>query len=98
MISRTSSKFGMIRAHTVELAVLERLKKFPLTYNRENLVSTPEPLLLIGSFSSLLVTRTIIKAWMSLNFGTITLLTLELASLERLKKNYKLFSTLAPSF
>ena len=55
------------------------------TYNGENLVSTLEPLFLIGSFSFLQVTRTTIKAWMSSNFGRIPPLTLELAALERLK-------------
>ena len=40
-----------------------------------------------------------IKAWMSLNFGRIPLLTSELAALERLKKTtYNLVSTLVPSF
>ena len=33
-----------------ELAALERLKILPLTYNGKNLVSTLEPLFLIGSF------------------------------------------------
>ena len=38
---------------------------------------------------------TIIKAWTSLNFGGIPLLTSELAALERLKKsNYMLVSSL----
>ena len=41
---------------------------------------------------------TTIKAWMSLNFGGISPLTAELAALERLKKTYKLVSTLSPSF
>ena len=44
------------------------------------------------------VTRTTIKAWMSLNFGGISPPTAELDALERLKKTYKLVSTLAPSF
>ena len=44
------------------------------------------------------VTRTTIKAWMSLNFGGISPLTAELAALERLKKTYRLVSTLVPSF
>ena len=35
---------------------------------------------------------------MSLNFGGISPLTAELAALERLKKTYKLVSTLVPSF
>ena len=53
------------------------------------------PLFLIGSSSFLQVTRTNIKAWMSLNFGGISPLTAELAALERLKKTYKLVSTSA---
>ena len=53
---------------------------------------------LIGSSSFLQVTRTTIKAWISSNFGGISPLTVELAALERLKKTYKLVSTLAPSF
>ena len=56
------------------------------------------PSFLIGSSSFLQVTRTTIKAWMSLIFGGISPLTAELAALERLKKTYKLVSTLAPSF
>ena len=56
------------------------------------------PLFLIGSSSFLQVTRTTIKAWMSLNVGGISPLTAELAALEHLKKTYKLVSTLAPSF
>ena len=66
---------------------------------KENLVSTLEPLFLIGSFSFLQVTRTTIKAWMSSNLGGIPPLTLELAALERLKNGtISLLSTLAPSF
>ena len=57
------------------------------------------PSFLIGSSSFLQVTRTTIKkTWISLNFGGISPLTAELAALERLKKTYKLDSTLAPSF
>ena len=52
----------------------------------------------MGSSSFLQVTRTTIKAWMSLNFGRISPLTVELAALEHLKKTYKLVSTLALSF
>ena len=48
--------------------------------------------LLIESSSFLQVTRTTIKAWMSLNFGGISPLTAELAALERLKKTYSLSS------
>ena len=79
-----SLKFGRIHPRTAELAALERLKKTQ-TYNREDLVSTLEPLFLIGSVSFLQVTRTTIKAWMSSNFGGIPPLTSELAALERLK-------------
>ena len=43
------------------------------------------PSFLDGSSSFLQVTRPIMKAWMSLNFGKISLLTSELAALERLK-------------
>ena len=39
IISRRSLNFSQIRPRTAELAALERLKKFPLTYNGENLVS-----------------------------------------------------------
>ena len=49
-----------------------------------------------GSSSFLQVTSPTIKARMSLNFGKIPSLTLELAALERLK--HSLVTTLAPSF
>ena len=56
-------------------------------------------LFLTGSSSFLQVTRTSMKAWMSWNLGRITLLTLEFAALERLKKaTYNVYITLAPSF
>ena len=80
-----SSKFGQIRPRTMELAVLERQKKIPYTYNGEHNAITFSRLFLIGSFSYLHVTRTYIKAWMSLDFGQIPHLTTELAALERLK-------------
>ena len=51
-------------------------------------MSTLAPSFLIGSSSFLQGTRTVIKAWMSLNFGQIQLLTLELAALECLKNQY----------
>ena len=38
--SRMGSKLGQIRPWTVELAALERLKKSPLTYNGESVVTT----------------------------------------------------------
>ena len=85
MISRTSLNLSQIRPRPVELAALERLKKFPKAYNRENLVSTLAPSFLIGPSSFLQVTRTTIKAWMSSNLGRIPQLTSELVALERLK-------------
>ena len=88
IISQMSTNIGPIRPWTVELAALERLKKFPYTYNGENLVSTLAPSFLIGSPSFLQVTRTAIKAWMSSDFGRIPPLTSELAALERLKKRH----------
>ena len=68
-----------------ELAALERRKKFSQTYNGKNEVITFFRLFLIGSFSYWQVMRTYIKAFMSLNFGQIPPLTMELAALERLK-------------
>ena len=53
--------------------------------------------ILNGSSSFLHTIRTTIKAWMSLNFGKIPLLTLELAAFERQKIN-NVVTTLAPSF
>ena len=52
-----------------------------------------------GSSSLLQVTRSAIKAWMSLNFGKIPSLTWELAALERLKKSMNnVVTSLAPLF
>ena len=62
IISWTNSKYSTIRPHFGEKDALERLKKIPLTYNGENLVSILEPLYLTGSFSFLQVTRATIKA------------------------------------
>ena len=53
----------------MELAALEHLRNTPYRpYNGENGVSTFSLLFLIGSFCYFHVTRTSIKAWMSLNF------------------------------
>ena len=79
------SKFGRIRPGTYELAALERLEKSPYTYNGRNVVTTLVPSFLDGSSSFLQITRLNIKAWMSLNFGKIPSLTLELAALEHQK-------------
>ena len=48
-------------------------------------MTTLVPSFLDGSSSFLQITRTIIKAWMDLNFGKIPSLTSELAALERQK-------------
>ena len=90
-----SSKFGLIRPRTMELAALERRKKFPYTFNGENYVITFSRLFLIGSFSYLQVMRTCIKAWMTLNFGRIPPLTMELAVLERLRNRRHHFVSVA---
>ena len=50
-------------------------------------MTTLVPSFLDGSSSVLQVIRPTIKAWMSLNFGKISLLTSELAALEYLKIN-----------
>ena len=81
-----NSKFGTIRPHTMELAALDRLKKFLLTCNGENLVSTLKPLFFCIGPSFLQVRRTTIKSRTSSNFGQIRPRTAELAALERLKK------------
>ena len=52
-----------------------------------NVVSTLAPSFLIESYSFLHVTRTVIKAWMGLNFGKIEPGCTELAALERLQKS-----------
>ena len=73
------------------------------TANGNNAVITIAPSFLIGS-SFLQVTRTIIKAWMSLNFGRISPRTAVLAALERPKlfqstyNGRNVVSTLAHSF
>ena len=57
-------------------------RKPPLSYNGENDVSTFSRSFLIQSFLHLLIKRTCIKSWTSLNFGEIGLLTREFAPLE----------------
>ena len=83
--SRMGSKFGRIRPGTYELAALERLEKSPYTYNERNVVTTLVHSFFDGSSLFLQITRPIIKAGMSLNFGKIPLRTLELAALEHQK-------------
>ena len=70
-----------------KLAALERLEKSPWTDNGRNVVTTLVPSFWSGSSSFLQVTRPILKAQMSLNFGKIPSLTSALAALERLKIN-----------
>ena len=70
----------------MELAALECLEKSPYTYNGRNVVTTLLPSFLDGSSLFLQVTRTTLKAWLSLNFDKIPSLTTELAALEHLKK------------
>ena len=69
MKSQRSSKYDQIRSPTVELAALERLVKSPYTHNGRNVVANLASSFLIGSSLLLQVTRTCIKAWMSLNIG-----------------------------
>ena len=76
------SKFSKIRPGTYELASLERLEK---TYNGRNVVTTLVPSFLDASSLFLQVTRSTIKARMSLTFCKISSLTSELADLERVK-------------
>ena len=80
------SKFSRIGPGTYELPALEPLEKSIKTYNGRNVVVTLVLAILNGSSSFLHTIRTTIKAWMSLYFGKIPLLTLELAALERQKK------------
>ena len=88
------TKFSQIRSRTSELAVLERWK------NSNRLImgkTTPSifSTVLIGYFSYLHVTRTCIKALMSLNFGQIPPLTTELAAFEHLKMDVTTFFSVA---
>ena len=85
----TGLKFGKIGQGSEELAALERFEKNPSAYNERNVVSTLE-----GFLSFLQVTRTTIKAFMSLNFGQILLSTTELAVLECLKNQCIMLSAL----
>ena len=56
-----------------------------LIMGKRNVVATLVLSICKGSSSFLHTIRTTIKAWMSLNFGKIPLLTSELAALERQK-------------
>ena len=79
------SKFSRIQPGTYELAALGHLYKSPSAYNGGNVVTSLVTSFLDGSSLFSQVTRTTIRAWVSLNFDKIPSLTLELAPLERLK-------------
>ena len=85
LISRMGLKFSRVRPGTYELPALEHLGKSLYTYNGRNVVNSLVLSILNGSSSFLQAIRTTIKAWISLNFSKIPLLTLELAALERQK-------------
>ena len=75
----TSLKFGQIRllvSMATDRVIIEK-----------NGVATFSRLFFIRSFSYLQVIMTCMRAWRSLKFGQIRLLTAELAALERLKKS-----------
>ena len=80
--SGQSSDLGQIGPRAAELAALERIEKFPKTYNGRNVVATPANSFFIGSSSFLQVKYTCIKTWMSSNFCQIPPLTSELSALE----------------
>ena len=82
---RKGSKFGRILLGTYELPALERLKKSPLTYNGRNVVTSLVLSILNGFSSYLLIRRTTLKAWISLNFVKIPSPIMELAALVHLK-------------
>ena len=81
-------KFRKFSSRTAELAALEHLEKFPYTctYNGRNVVTTQAPSFLNRISSFLQVSRTAIKAWMSLNFKQNQPQTVELKVLERLHR------------
>ena len=79
------STFGSIRQRTYELAALKHLEKSPLTYNGRKVVTILVPSFSNGSSSFLQVTRSVIIAWMGLNFCKIPSLASEFTALERLK-------------
>ena len=83
-------KFSKIQPGTAELAALEHLEKSPYTYNGRNVVSTLMHSFYDGSSSFLQVTRTTLKAWVSLKFCQIPSPTTELAALEHLENPHRL--------
>ena len=78
---KISDEFEFRPDQTTDLAALERLK-ISIDSQWENAVSILARSFLIESSSKLPVTRTGIKAWTSLIWSRIRLLTLELLALE----------------
>ena len=87
IISRMGLKFCRIGPGTYELHALERLEKPLQTYNGRNVATTLVLSILNGSSLFLQTRRKTIKAKMSLNFGKIPSMTLELSALEHLKNH-----------
>ena len=77
-----SLNFVKIPSPILELAPLEHLKKM-----MDNVVTALASTFLIGSSFFFHLTRTLIKAWMSLKFCRIPPRTYELAALKHLKKS-----------
>ena len=73
--SGQSSNLRQIGPRAAEQAALDRIEKFPKTYNGRNLVNTLAPSFRIGSSSFLQLTKTCMKAWMSSNFGKVATVT-----------------------
>ena len=77
-----SLNFVKISSPILELAPLEHLKNY-----MDNVLTALASTFLIGSSSFFHLTRTNIKAWMSLKFCRIRPTTYELAALEHLEKS-----------
>ena len=94
--SQVGSKFE-IKSRTAELAASKRLEKSSQTYNWINVVTTLVPSFLDGSSSFLQVTRTTIKAWMTLNLVKFHHRLRSELPLSVLKMMDSVVTTLAPS-
>ena len=82
---RMGSKFGQIGPWIVELADLEHLENPHGLVNGRNVVTTLVLSILIGSSLFLQIIRTIIKAWMRLNFIKVSSPIMKIAPLEHHK-------------
>ena len=78
----------------MELAALEQLEKIPIDLQWDKCCDHSSAFILNGSSSFLQVTRSAIKAWITLLFCQIQQLTTELPALECLKINVSTFSQL----